>query len=182
MTGDCAAVTSVLGAAGLKTNCGHQNSTSVAQGTVIDWNPKGQAILGSTVTVIVSAGPPIETIPSLTGSTCAGATTTLQALGLQITCTNQYSDTVPNGQVVSWSPTGTALAGRDRRRPGLAGAGTGGGARRHRGPVSAALAALQNAGLAVGNISGPGSGRVVATSPTAGTSVSKGTTVNLTMQ
>jgi beta-lactam-binding protein with PASTA domain/tRNA A-37 threonylcarbamoyl transferase component Bud32 len=182
VTGDCAAVTSVLGAAGLKTNCGHQNSTSVTLGTVIDWNPKGQAILGSTVTVVVSSGPPIETIPALTGSTCAGATTTLQALGLQITCTNQYSDTVPNGQVIDWNPKGTAPQGATvtvliSQGPAPVAVPDVTGDR-----LSAALAALQNAGLAVGNISGPGSGRVTATSPAAGTSVSKGTSVNLTMQ
>ena len=180
VTGDCAAVTSVLAAQGLKVACTHQNSLSLTQGTVIDWSPKGQAPLGSTVSVVVSSGPPIVTVPSLTGSTCAGATAALTALGLKITCTNQYSDTVPSGQVVSWAPTGptpqgTTIAVTISQGPapvpvpdvvGMS--------------VSDAITALQTAGLVAGTISGPGSGRVTGTSPAVGTTASRGTTVNLT--
>ncbi|HUO47299.1 MAG TPA: PASTA domain-containing protein [Acidimicrobiales bacterium] len=179
VTGDCAAVTSVLAAAGLKTACTHENSVSITSGTVIRWTPQGSATLGSTVSVVVSSGPPIETIPSLTGQTCAGATTTLQALGLQITCTNQYSDTVPNGQVVSWNPTGTAPQGATVAvvvSQGPAPVTVPDVRGMH---VADAITTLQNAGLVVGTISGPYGGHVSSTSPANGASVSKGTTVNI---
>jgi serine/threonine-protein kinase len=179
VTGDCEAVTSVLAAAGLKAACTHENSVSVTSGTVIRWSPQGTAPLGSTVNVVVSSGPPIETIPSLTGQTCAGATTTLQAIGMKITCTQAYSDTVPNGQVVSWSPTGTATEGttvtvvtsqgpQPVTIPDVRGM-----------HVADAITTLQNAGLVVGTITGPYNGHVTSTSPSNGTQVSKGTTVNI---
>ncbi|HXX91906.1 MAG TPA: protein kinase, partial [Acidimicrobiales bacterium] len=43
VTGDCAAVTSVLAAAGLKAACTHENSTAITSGTVIRWSPQGSA-------------------------------------------------------------------------------------------------------------------------------------------
>jgi eukaryotic-like serine/threonine-protein kinase len=180
VTGDCAAVTSVLTAAGLKATCGHTPSTTVALGTVIDWDPRGTVPLGSTVVVTVSSGPPIVTIPSLTGSTCAGATSTLHALGLQVTCTDQYSDTVATGEVISWSPTGSAPAGSTVAVvaskgpapvpvPDVRGL-----------PVPDAINELQSSGLVVGTITGPYGGRVGSTSPAGGTSVSRGATVDIT--
>jgi serine/threonine-protein kinase len=47
--------------------------------------------------------------------------------------------------------------------------------------LQAALTIIQNAGLQAGTISGPGSGRVVQTSPPPGTMVAPGSTVNITM-
>jgi serine/threonine-protein kinase len=179
VTGDCAAVASVLAAQGLKSSCTHQNSMSLTQGTVIDWSPKGEAPLGSTVSVVVSSGPPIVTIPTLTGSTCAGATTTLQALGMKVTCTQAYNTTVPTGQVVSWSPTGTAPQGTTIAIvvsqgpapvsvPNVIGM-----------TVSDAITALEAVGLVPGSDQGPLTGTVFQTAPAAGASVLKGTSVQL---
>ncbi|MHB8330417.1 MAG: protein kinase domain-containing protein, partial [Acidimicrobiales bacterium] len=111
VSGDCAAVTSVLAAARLRTKCTHVSSTTVPSGTVVDWSPRGHAPLGSTVEVTVSSGPPMEPIGSLTGSTCDGATTALEAVKLVARCNDVYSTTVPTGQVVDWSPTGQAPEG-----------------------------------------------------------------------
>ena len=94
MTGDCPAITALLAASHFKTACTDPNSTSVSKGTVIDWNPKGSAPYGSDHHRDGVGGPAVETIPSLTGQSCTGATTTLQALGLLANCTNQYSSTV----------------------------------------------------------------------------------------
>jgi len=179
VTGDCAAVTSVLAAQGLKVACSHQNSMALTQGTVISWSPKGQAPLGSTVSVVVSSGPPIVTVPTLTGSTCAGATTTLAALGLKVTCTNAYSTTVPNGEVVSWSPTGTTPEGTTIAVvvsqgpapvsvPNVIGM-----------TVSDAITALEAVGLVPGTDQGPLTGTVFQTDPAQGTSVLKGSSVQL---
>jgi beta-lactam-binding protein with PASTA domain len=181
VTGDCAQAASVLASAGFHANCGHQNSTSVHNGSVISWSPQDRAPLGSTIQVTVSSGPPIETIPSLTGSTCQGATTALQAVGLVAQCQNQYSATIPDGQVVSWSPTGQAPEGSTVL------------VQVSQGPppvpvpdiygdnLQTALTILQNDGLQAGTISGPGSGRVVQTSPPPGTMVAPGSSVNIVM-
>ncbi|HAM03600.1 MAG TPA: hypothetical protein DCQ30_15460 [Acidimicrobiaceae bacterium] len=182
VTGGCAQVASMLAAAQLRSACTQQNSTTVVSGAVIDWSPQGRAPLGSAVHVVVSSGPPIETIPSLTGSTCQGATTTLQAVSLKAQCQNTYSTTVPSGQVVSWSPTGQAPQGTTVvvqisqgpppvPVPNLLGD-----------TLQQALTALQNAGLQPGNISGRGSGRVVQTSPSTGTPVPPGSSVDMTLQ
>lgn len=181
LKGDCAAVTSLLSAAHLNASCTHQTSTTVPAGTVISWTPNGQAPEGSTVSVVVSSGPPEENIPTLTGSTCQGATTALQAVGLVAKCTNVYSTTVANTQVVSWSPTGQALWGStvtvniSQGPPPVAIPNIIG---MRLGP---ALSALQNAGLTAGTISGQASGYVVSTSPPVGTMVPPGTAVNITM-
>jgi serine/threonine-protein kinase len=179
--GGCAQATSVLAAAHLQANCVQQSSTTVASGSVISWSPQGHAPYGSSVSVVVSSGPPLETIPSLTGSTCQGATTTLQAVGLVAQCQQTYSATVPNGQVVSWSPTGQAPEGStvvvqvSQGPPPVPVPDVYGD------NLQAALTIIQNAGLQAGTISGPGSGRVVQTSPPPGTMVAPGSTVNITM-
>jgi serine/threonine-protein kinase len=178
VTGDCAAVVAALKAANLGAACTHTNSTTVKAGTVISWQPTGQAIEFSTVAVLVSSGPPTETIPSLTGSTCTGATTALQAVGLVAQCTPAFSTTVPNGEVISWNPTGTAPEGTtiavsvsEGPQPVIV-------------PsvdsftVSEAIAALEAVGL-VPAANGPLVGRVFDSTPAAGTSVPPGTTVTL---
>jgi serine/threonine-protein kinase len=94
-------------------------------------------------------------------------------------CTNQYNSTVPNGQVVSWTPTGTALEGATISvivsegpqpvtvPPGLVGM-----------TVNQATAALLAVGL-VPAADGPLVGHVFDSSPAPGTSVAPGTTVTL---
>ncbi len=177
--GDCPAITSILTVAHLKSQCSDVNSTTVATGTVISWSPQGQAPYNSVVVVTVSSGPPIEMIPSLTGSTCTGATTALMANGLVAMCNNESSQTVPNGQVISWSPTGTAHEGATVtvnistgpppvNVPDVIGM-----------TVAQAIGALEQAGLNPGTDQGPLSGQVFATNPSGGTSVPEGTTVTL---
>ena len=179
VTGDCPAVVAALAAAHLKAACTDTtNSTTVAKGTVISWTPMGTATEFSTITVVVSAGPPTENIPSLTGSTCTGATTALQAVGLVAQCTSAYSPTVPNGQVISWTPTGTALQGTtiaisisQGPQPVVVPPVDGD-------TVATAIAALQAVGL-VPAANGPIVGHVFDSTPAEGTAVQPGTTVTL---
>ena len=179
LTGDCAAVTSLLAAAHLNASCTHQNSTTIPSGSVISWTPNGQAPEGSTVSVVVSSGPPMEKIPSLTGSTCQGATTALQAVGLAIKCTNVYNNSVPSGQVVNWNPVGQALWGSTVT------------VNISQGPtpvvvpnvdghtVAQAIQMLDDVGLVPGSDQGPLNGHVFASNPAQGTTVPQGTTVTL---
>jgi beta-lactam-binding protein with PASTA domain len=180
VTGDCPAVTALLTTSHFKTVCTDPNSTTVAKGTVIDWNPKGSAPYGSAITVTVSAGPPVEVIPSLTGQSCTGATTTLQAVGLLANCTNQYSSTVASGQVISWTPTGSALQGSTVNivisqgpQPVTIPANL------YQMTVSEAIGALQALGLVPVSGGGALTGHVFLSNPPAGQSVLPGTTVTL---
>ncbi|HUY21933.1 MAG TPA: PASTA domain-containing protein [Acidimicrobiales bacterium] len=180
VTGDCPNITTVLAQAHLKAACTDPNSTSVPKGTVIDWNPKGTAIYGSIITVTVSAGPPIENIPSLTGQTCSGATTTLQAVGLVTSCVNEYTESgVPSGQVIDWSPTGQAPQGATvtvhiSQGPPLVTVPSIIGQ-----TVAQAITILQNAKLVPGTDQGPLGGKVFDANPGPGTQVPEGTTVTL---
>ena len=181
VTGDCPAITAALAGAHLKAACTDPNSTSVAKGTVIDWSPKGTAPYGSTITVTVSAGPPVETIPSLTGQTCGGATTTLQSVGLVALCVPEYTSTgVAVGEVVDWSPTGQAPEGatvtvHTSEGPPLVTVPTSITGE----TVSQAIVTLGNANLVAGSDQGPLSGHVFDSNPAPGTQVPEGTTVTL---
>ncbi|HVA05100.1 MAG TPA: protein kinase [Acidimicrobiales bacterium] len=180
VTGDCPAITALLLQSHFVTACTDPNSTSVAKGTVIAWSPQGSAPYGSTITVSVSAGPPSETIPSLTGENCAGATTTLKAVGLLANCTSQYSPTVANNLVITWAPTGSALEGSTVNivvsqgpQPVTIPSNL------YEMTVSEAIAALQALGLTPVSGGGSLSGHVFLSSPAAGTSVLPGATVTL---
>jgi len=180
VTGDCPAITALLLQSHFHTACTDPNSTSVTKGTVISWTPQGSAPYGSTITVTVSAGPPVEAIPSLVGQSCTGATTTLKAIGLAASCTSQYSPSVPSGEVISWTPTGAALEGAtvniiisEGPQPVTIPANL------YQMTVSEAIGALQALGLTPISGGGSLSGHVFLSSPPAGQSVLPGSTVTL---
>ncbi len=59
---------------------------------------------GSKLSVVLSVGPPPVAVPSLTAMTCAQAIAALKNAHLVGACvTAQYSPTVPNAQLISWS-------------------------------------------------------------------------------
>jgi eukaryotic-like serine/threonine-protein kinase len=180
LTGDCPAISALLAQAHLKAACTDVNNPTVPKGSVISWSPQGSALYGSTITVTVSAGPPIETIPSLADEGCQGATTTLAAVGLKASCTQAWSSTVPNGQVVSWTPQGQAPEGTTINivvsqgpQPVTIPATLYGMT------VSEAIGALQALNLTPVSGGGPLSGRVFLSNPPAGASVLPGTSVTL---
>jgi Ca2+-binding RTX toxin-like protein len=81
------------------------NSNTVAAGRVISQNPAGgtQAVIGSTVGIVVSIGPLLVAVPNVVGSTLAGATTSLQSLGFVVTSTT-VTNAAPAGQVIAQNP------------------------------------------------------------------------------
>jgi serine/threonine-protein kinase len=184
LTGGCAAVTAALGASHLRPDCTYEHSTQVNDGGVIDWNPKTRAPEFSTVTVLISQGPPIVTYPSLSGiTTCDGVTSAFTAAGLTASCSVQYSPTVPSGGVVSETPPNQAPEGSTVTVV------------LSKGPAPVAVPpipadhkltdeinALQNVGLVAGNVWGPASGRVFQTNPSPGQMVLPGTSVNIYTQ
>jgi serine/threonine-protein kinase len=84
-----------------------QASDTVDQGKVIDSIPKPgtQAQYGSTVTLIISTGPPPVDLPDVTGETQSQAIQTLNLAGFtQITTLHESSETVPAGSVTRSVP------------------------------------------------------------------------------
>jgi serine/threonine-protein kinase len=81
-------------------------SISVGAGAIVSQTPKAgvSAKEGTTVTVVVSDGPPNVTVPSLAGMTCAQATTALQAAHFKSVCApGAYNNNVATGVLDLWS-------------------------------------------------------------------------------
>ena len=102
------AITTVSLAAGTITS---QYSDTVAAGFVISQNPAAETVanVGSAVDMVVSLGRPA--VPNVVGMTQANATVAIAAVSLTAgTVTQQYSDTVPSGLVISQAPVAETLA------------------------------------------------------------------------
>jgi serine/threonine-protein kinase len=88
-------------------------SMTVPAGAVVSSNPDhGTLLPGQTVALVISTGKPTVPVPALQGPTAtsfAAARAALAAVNLTATEVDQYSDTVPAGQVVGTNPpAGTA--------------------------------------------------------------------------
>jgi serine/threonine-protein kinase len=66
--------------------------------------PGQQAEVGSTVTIIVSAGPGEAVVPQVNGLPRAQAEAALRAAGFKVAVTEAFSADVPKGRVISSSP------------------------------------------------------------------------------
>ena len=81
-------------------------SITVGAGSVVSQSPKPGVTQkeGSTVTVVVSAGKPDVTVPSLTGMTCAQAAAALQSAHFQsVSAPGAYNDNIQAGVLDLWS-------------------------------------------------------------------------------
>src|SRR5205807_371345 len=85
-----------------------ESSDTIAAGHVTRTDPPTGAsvLIGSRVTLFVSTGKPMATVPDVTGQSESSARSTLQRAGLAVSTTSQNSSTVPNGNVISQSPSG----------------------------------------------------------------------------
>jgi serine/threonine-protein kinase len=102
-----AAVADYLQKNGLKGKELSGTSSAVGKGKVFKQSPPAGTTVkhGDTVTYYVSRGVPQATVPDLSGLSQSQALAALQAVGLTLgTVTQQPSDTVPLGQVVSQDP------------------------------------------------------------------------------
>jgi len=85
------------------------NSLEVARGNVISQTPSAGSSLpeGSSVSLIVSLGPPLTTVPDVLGFTQEAAQSAIVAAGLNVgAITSSYHDTIPAGNVISQNPAG----------------------------------------------------------------------------
>ena len=103
---DRSAAISALQAAGFNVSEGEaQYSDSVPAGCVISQDVAGgsQVKKGTTVTIVVSKGQEMVTVPSVAGMTAAEAESRLSQYGIKVTRSEEYSSTVPAGSVISQS-------------------------------------------------------------------------------
>ncbi len=65
---------------------------------------------GTSITLIVSSGPPAATVPNVTGDSEADATTALTTAGFKVNVNSQTSSTAQAGNVISQNPAGGSTA------------------------------------------------------------------------
>ncbi|MDQ6619664.1 MAG: PASTA domain-containing protein, partial [Pseudomonadota bacterium] len=164
-----------------------QASQSVPAGQVISQSiAAGSAVSsGSVVNLVISSGPAVS-VPSVVGQTQAAALTAIANAGLTVgTVTQEASQSVPAGQVISQSiAAGSAVSGGSivnliiSSGPAVSVPSVVGQTQ------AAALTAIANAGLTVGTVTQQASqsvpaGQVISQSIAAGSAVSGGSIVNL---
>lgn len=89
---------------GLKPTVVEEASETVIKGSIIRFTPEDKAALGETVTLYVSTGPKVETVPvpALTGKTEEEAVGLLEAAGLVPGEVTQANDSgIPKGSIIS---------------------------------------------------------------------------------
>jgi serine/threonine-protein kinase len=136
---------------------------------------------GSEVPLVVSRGPEPRAIPEgLAGGTYEDAAAALEAVQLVPTRVEEFSDDVEEGRVIELRP-GEGTAPRDSpvevvvsKGPDLVAVPEVDGR-----DLDEAIAALEAAGLEVGDVSGPARGQPFVTDPVAGEQVRRGTTVDI---
>jgi serine/threonine-protein kinase len=161
-------------------------SDTVAGGHVISWSPTTRAAVGDSVTIVVSLGSRYVAMPDLVTSQVPSgqAVQQLVALGIAqsaISQTQDFSDTVPAGDVISTNPP----AGQQADRAGTVTLDV------SKGPdvvpvpdvrgdsVGSAKAALQQAGLVPYVYGPPGFSVIVDQNPPPGHKVKRGSSVQL---
>ena len=90
---------------------GRRFDEELPDGAIIDQNPSSLATLreGSTVTVVVSKGPPPRPVPALAELDRAAAEKALADVGLVPKVVTQINEEKPKGIVIDWSPKGASL-------------------------------------------------------------------------
>ena len=167
-------------------------SSEVEEGDVISSDPKAGTEVeeGTEVTIVISLGAEQATVPDLRNRTASEAESALADAGLSGSASEEYSDSVPEGQVISQGidpgekvEKGTTVSyvvslGAETKYvtvPGLGGY-----------TEADARARLENAGLSVGNVSYAysstvGEGYVIDQTASPGSSVEEGTSVGFTV-
>jgi eukaryotic-like serine/threonine-protein kinase len=98
--------TKILTDVGFEVQIEREFSETVPLGDVIRQDPGADQTIreGSTVTILVSRGPPPVKVPEMTGQTTSEARATLRALGFHVEVTQDFSSDVPRDHVISTDP------------------------------------------------------------------------------
>ena len=180
---DQAAATAALASAELKVGTVTPRADeNEPKGRVLEWSPKATKLpKGTAVDLTVSDGPAPRTIGDLARKTFADAAAALTAAGLAPTRSDQFSSTVPAGQVIGTAPAAGTSVPRDSavtvivsKGPDVVRVPSVGGL-----SVDAAVARMQQFGLSVTNVFGPPNRRVFTTLPGTGATVARGSGVDL---
>jgi serine/threonine-protein kinase len=187
---DVGAATTELQNLGLKVAQPPQTQTvsdSGQVGKVLDSNPKTGVTVakGSPVTLIVGVAPGTIQIPDVSGQDQQTATNTLQQSGFKVFPTQEASDTVSQGNVIRTAPPAGSTVNKGSNVTLVVSSGKGNVKipdETGKDPTAAA-ADLGNLGLQVKSTQEASStipqGQVTKTSPAAGSSVSRGSTVTI---
>jgi serine/threonine-protein kinase len=171
-------------AGGFTPDITEQQSEEIAKGVVIALGegvpaelPKGEA-----VPLIVSSGPAPRTVPSgLVGGSFNDAKAALEGVQLKAKQVDEFSDDVEKGTVIRVEPGEGEKVARDSEVSVVV----------SKGPdlvkvpevkgqsLDEAVQAIEGAGLVVGDAFGPANGDPFLTSPSAGTQVKRGATVDI---
>ena len=175
--------TAALAAAGLQLgNQTKQADETVPEGFVISIDPATppQLAKGDPVNVIVSSGPQPRTIPAIAATTPFDqASKAIKDLQLVPQRRDDFSDTVPQGQIVGTDPPAGTEVARGSTVTIIVSKGLQTIPNVANQSVADATAALQAAGYTVAGVSGNPSRTVVGTNPPAGTPAKKGTPVTI---
>jgi serine/threonine-protein kinase len=188
---DCSTAQRLLAASHLSGTCpaaAQVYNAGIPANQVINWAYGGKvnpsvAPYGAVITIAISKGPPPVAIANVTGpqSSYHSAAAALQGQGLTPAESQQYSTSVPAGQVVGTNPPMGTTVPHGSTVTVVVSAGpplvqvpdvTGR-------TVTEATSLLHSAGVAVGQVYGPAHGKVFTTDPSAGASVQQGSAVNL---
>jgi beta-lactam-binding protein with PASTA domain len=161
-----------------------QADEEVPAGTVLALGPDVPSELpkGSEVVLIVSKGPQPRVVPEgMSGGTYEQAAAALEAVQLKPKRVEEFHDTITAGKVISSRPGPGSEVPRDgevevvvSKGPDLVKVPSVSGL-----TLDQATAALERSGLTVGEVFGPANGRPFDTNPSPGTSVKRGTTVDI---
>ncbi len=182
LSGDTeASAVAALTSAHLHSTVQQEYDGAVPAGQVVSWTPTGKVRWGSNVVVVISEGPRPRIVPNLAGDSESQAQAKLSSMGLGVKVVQQYSNSVPSGEVIATQPgpggsvaKGTvitlvvSLGPQMVTVPNVYGDSVGQAAR-----------ALSKVGLVAGSVYGPAGGTVFATIPGAGQSVPVGDVVDL---
>ena len=87
-----------------------QHHDTVVAGAVISRDPSGgQAKRGTAFQAVVSKGPPLVEVPNVNGKTTSEAKSALEAAGFVYASSEAFSDSVTEGRVISSDPGGGSL-------------------------------------------------------------------------
>ncbi|GAA0938044.1 Stk1 family PASTA domain-containing Ser/Thr kinase [Kribbella koreensis] len=91
-------------------------SETVPTGRVIIFSPKFDSVMkpGESVNLAISKGKKPIAVPNMTGKPVREATRTLKKAGFTVTRTDQTNETIPQGQVISQTPSNGTLFAKDK--------------------------------------------------------------------
>ncbi|MEP6658517.1 MAG: PASTA domain-containing protein [Acidimicrobiales bacterium] len=161
------------------------NDENAPKDAVLDWSFKGKEIAkGTAVDLTVSAGPAQRPVPDLHGLTVADATAKLTDPAVHLTLgqvTEQFDNQLEKGKIIATTPPAGTPVDRDSvvaivvskgpdvvQIPDVRGFS-----------LDNAVAAIRNAGLVAGDVSGRAGKKVLNTDPRVGTTVFRGTKVDI---